>query len=108
MKWISCTAPVVADVIRWKEPIWAPPHKKRGKPDKIGEQLLTAEVAAIGEFVELRVRAAEKLSLDQGAEKSALTVKEGDMIRRKQSTIDRGETERLLWSDEAARAALLG
>jgi hypothetical protein len=107
MKWLSCTAPVVADVIRWKEPIWAPPHKKRGKPDKIGEQLLTAEVLAIGEFIELQVRTAEKISLDKGAEKGALTVKEGDKIRRKQSTIDRGDTELLLWGDEAVRTALL-
>ena len=39
MSWTPCSQPIVADVIRWKEPIWAPPSRKRGKPDRIGEQL---------------------------------------------------------------------
>lgn len=107
MAWVICAAPIVADVIRWSEPIWSPPRKKRGKPDKIGEQILTAEVLAVGEYFQLHVRAVEKVSLEEGAGKSTLTVKIGDTIKRKRATIERGNTERLLWSEESVRSKIL-
>lgn len=107
MAWTPCTAPIVADVIRWTEPIWSPPRKKRGKPDKIGEQILTAEVLAVGDFLQLHVRAVEKVFLEEGAGKHVLTVKTGDTIKRKKSTIERGKTERLLWSEESVRSRIL-
>ncbi|TAL35534.1 MAG: hypothetical protein EPN97_07095 [Alphaproteobacteria bacterium] len=100
--WTPCPSPAVADVIRWKEPIWAAPNKKRGKPDRIGEQMLTAEVKALGDFLQLHVRAVETLSLDEGAI-APPGVKPGDSVRRKISTIERGECQRLLWPDEDAR-----
>ncbi|MCE9507796.1 MAG: hypothetical protein K8R48_05700 [Alphaproteobacteria bacterium] len=103
MTWIHCPSPIVADVIRWHEPIWAAPTKKRGKPDQIGEQVVTAEVKALGDFLQLQVRTVEVLSLDDGA-KPPPGVKVGDSLRRKKSTIDRGDCHRLLWSDESARA----
>ena len=54
------------------------------------------------------VRAVERLSLiGQGADKNLPVIKIGDTSRRKKSTIDRGQTERLLWSDESVRAKLL-
>lgn len=106
MAWTPCTAPIVADVIRWKEPIWAAPRRKRGKPDRIGEQTLTAEVLAVGEYLQLHIRAVEKISLEEGASKPALTVKVGDTVKRKKSTIERGNTERLLWSEEDVRQKL--
>jgi hypothetical protein len=91
--WTPCTSPAIADVIRWKEPIWAAPNKKRGKPDKIGEQLLTAEVKALGDVLELHIRAVEVLSLDAGAQ-APPGVKAGDNVRRKISTIERGECQK--------------
>ncbi|MEZ0224468.1 MAG: hypothetical protein ACAH83_07945 [Alphaproteobacteria bacterium] len=91
--WTPCTSPAVADVIRWKEPIWAAPNKKRGKPDQIGEQILTAEVKALGDLLELHVRAVEVLSLDAGV-KAPPGVKAGDNVRRKQSTLERGECQK--------------
>lgn len=103
MTWTPCPSPITADVIRWKEPIWAAPNKKRGKPDKIGEQILTAEVKGLGDFLQLHVRAVEVLTLDAGA-KAPPGVKVGDNVRRKKSTIERGDCHRLLWSDESARA----
>ena len=105
MSWTPCPSPIVADVIRWKEPIWAAPTKKRGKPDKIGEQILTAEVKGLGDFLQLHVRAVEVLSLDAGA-KAPPGVNVGDNVRRKKSTIERGECQRLLWSDEGARVSV--
>lgn len=91
--WTPCPSPVVADVIRWKEPIWAAPNKKRGKPDQIGEQILTAEVKALGDSLQLRVRTVETLSLDAGAT-APPGVKAGDNVRRKKSTLERGECQK--------------
>ena len=99
MTWIPCPAPKVADVIRWKEPVWAAPTKKRGRPDAVGEQIVTAEVTALGDILQLNVRAVEVLSLDDGAA-SAPGVKPGDSIRRKKSTLERGECQRLISSVE--------
>ena len=82
--------PQAGMTIRWNEPIWAAPNKPRGKPDKIGEQRIEAEVIATGEVYELRVIAVEKLT---GADSEPLKVKTGDMIRRKPSTIERGNCQ---------------
>lgn len=85
--WQPCSDPQVSSIIRWDEPIWAAPNKPRGKPDKIGEQRIEAEILSDGDVFELRVIAAEKLS---GPDRETLKVKAGDMIRRKPSTIERG------------------
>ncbi len=94
MNWTPCPKPKAGDVIRWKEPLWAAPTKKRGKRDKIGEQMLTAEVKTLGDSLELHVREVEILSVDEGAA-APPGVKIGDTIRRKKSTIEMGETERM-------------
>jgi hypothetical protein len=93
MNWIPCPSPRLADVIRWTEPVWAPPTKKRGKPDAIGEQAVTAEVKAVGEVYELAVLEVEVLALDVEAAPEG-GVKPGDTIRRKKSTLERGECHR--------------
>ena len=93
--WDSCDAPIVDDIIRWNEPIWAAPTKKRGKPDAIGEQRITAAITAMDEFVELKVRAVEALSLLPGIEPAPLKVKPGDNIRRKFATITAGDCHKL-------------
>lgn len=91
MKRPSWKEPEVSDVICWKEPIWAPPYRKRGKPDKIGEQKVTAEVlSAKEEGFELLVQAVEIVSLKQGVPVEVLKVKAGERIRRKKATIEMG------------------
>ena len=106
MNWLPCPAPIVADVIRWQEAIWAAPAKKRGsKATIIGEQLITAEVKALGEYLQLHVRAIEVLRIEE-FKKPGTPVKVGDNIKRKKTTITRGECHRLLWSDETAREAV--
>lgn len=85
--WIPCTDPQEGMTVRFDEPIWAAPNKPRGKPDKIGEQRIEAEVVTVGEIYELRIIAAEKLS---GGEHADVKVKAGDLIRRKLSTLERG------------------
>jgi hypothetical protein len=84
-----------------------PPRKKKGKPLRVGEQRISAEVLVLGSTVELLVRAVEKLSMQEWAGKNIPILKIGTTIRRKKSTIDRGKTERLLWSEESVRAGLL-
>lgn len=50
----------------------------------------------------LLVRYCKPVVNKAGAKDAGL--KEGATIKRKKSTIDRGKPERLLWSDESARA----
>ncbi len=85
-EWVPCLKPEKGDVLRWDEPLWAAPNKPRGKPDKIGEQQITAQLMAVGDVLELKVLKVKKLS---GGE-TLLKVKEGDNIRRKKTTIKQG------------------
>ncbi|MBL8640977.1 MAG: hypothetical protein JNL76_02560 [Alphaproteobacteria bacterium] len=84
--WVKCPHPVEGDTIRWKEPIWAAPSKPRGKPAKMGDQQITAEVTHAGEFFELLV-----LNVAKIAGGGTIKVKAGDEIRRKSSTIAIGD-----------------
>ncbi len=90
--WTPCPVPTPDDIIRWTEPVWAPPSKKRGKPDAIGEQRITAAVLDVGDTVELKVREVEQIALDEGA---SLKVKPGDIIRRKPESLAKGTCEKL-------------
>lgn len=72
------------------------PSKPRGKPDKIGEQMVTAKLLVIGEPSELEVIDVERLSLVAGAADVPSKIKKGDMIRRKQSSIDNGGCQKLV------------
>jgi hypothetical protein len=94
MSWKPCPSPAIHDVIRWKEPLWAPPNKKRGKPDQIGEHMLTATVVAVGDVLELEISEVEILSVDDGQE-APEGIKPGDRVRRKKSSIERGDCHKL-------------
>ena len=94
-KWISCDVPAVLDTIRWREPLWDRPNKPRGKPDKIGEQLVTAQLIAVGDVAELKVIEFQRLSLIEGATDEPSKIKKNDMIRRKISSIKMGDCEKL-------------
>lgn len=94
--WVSCPAPDVSDIIRWREPIWDKPNKPRGKRDKIGEQLVTAKVITTGEPAELQVITVKCLSLAGGKKDEPSKIRENDMIRRKMSSIKNGECQKLL------------
>jgi hypothetical protein len=54
-----------------------------------------AEVVAVGEVIDLKVLSVDVLFMEDGAEFDATRMKEGDVIKRKASTIERGECERL-------------
>lgn len=91
-EWIPCNTPQIGDLLRWDEPIWTKPNKPRGKPDKIGEQQITAQLIATGEVLELKVLSLKKLS--QGD--APLKVQEGDNIRRKKTSLDKGACHKRL------------
>ena len=90
-EWVSCPQPNVNDTLRWNEPIWAAPNKPRGKPDKIGEQEITAQLIGIEEFLKFTVISVKKIGTDD----APLNVKENDTIRRKKSTLEKGNCHKL-------------
>lgn len=90
-EWKPCTAPKVGDILKWNEPLWAAPNKPRGKRDKIGEQEIIAELVGIVDFLELKVQKVQKLSGDD----APLSVREGDYIKRKQSSLEKGDCHKL-------------
>lgn len=93
--WIPCPAPAVSDTLRWREPLWAAPNKPRGKPDKIGEQMVTAKLLVMGEPAELQVIDVQRLSLMDGIKDAPSKIKKDDMIRRKVSSIKSGDCQKL-------------
>lgn len=106
--WIQCKSGfIVADVIRWHEPIWD--NAKRGKnakPKKIGERSVTAEVKKenpVEGWVWFSVLECESKPLTK---KPVETYKAGAEIKRKRATIERNGFDRLPWSDETARRVL--
>lgn len=107
MEWLACGKKFIeADVIRWKEAIWKP---KARRPTKIGERLVTAEVIKreAGGWVRLKVNQCETVNGEDWHWKIP-ELKAGAVIRRSIETIGKGRAARLPWSDEAARAAVLG
>jgi hypothetical protein len=104
-KWIPCGAGFIeADVIRWKEGVWKKARRAGSRAVNIGERLVTAEVLHDKEgWVRLLIRAQGVLSEKTGRRVLEVLPK-GAEIRRKRATIERGKPERLIWSDESARA----
>lgn len=105
-QWIEAKDFIAADVIRWKEGVFD--DRRRGKPLRIGERQVAAEVLQRGEdgWVRLLVRACT-ITKNEAAGKAVQSLKAGEQIRRASKTLLRGKVERLLWDDESARAAVL-
>jgi len=106
-EWIPCASGFIeADVIRWHESVWHKPRRRRGRAVNIGDRMVTAEVIGDqGGWVDLLVRDCEVLREPTNRKVAPLP---NDMeVRRKRGTIEKGKPERLLWSDETARALLV-
>jgi len=98
---------IAADVIRWKEGVYKPRRSKRGKPFRLGDRLVTAEVLQEPDqkgWVRLLVRKCETLL--ELTTRRLPVYQNGAEIKRARKTIMRGNPERLLWSDESARAVV--
>jgi hypothetical protein len=107
MNWEKAdTAFIESDVVAWTESIW-PPHspRRRKKSRPWGKQKVTAQVTAIdGDYLTLAVLKAEILENTIGSKLKPHKV--GSLIKKKHSTLLRGEPERLLWSEEGVRKTL--
>jgi hypothetical protein len=106
-KWIPCGKGFIeADVIRWKEAVWEKRSRRRtARAVNAGERMVVAEVISDKDgWVELLVRGCTIVSEKPGWLLKPLAT--NIAVRRRRRTIERGNPERLLWSDESARAGL--
>lgn len=111
-QWVSINEDgfIVADVIRWRDTVYARRGSKKSKPRIIGHQLIVAEVIGKIEadrktWVQLLVRQCE--TLDELTIKKLVPIALGSEIKRALNTVMRAKPERLSWSDEDARACVI-
>lgn len=107
MTWEKSGEFVESDVVEWTEAIWPPNHSRRRKKSRPwGKQKVTAQITAVdGDFVKLTVL---RSSITENIIGSALKPhKIGTPLTKKRQTLLHGEPERLLWSEEDVRNALL-
>jgi hypothetical protein len=106
-RWIPCGNKfIAADVVRWKESVWEKRSRRRNaRAINVGDRVVTAEVLRVDSegWVYLLTRASAVLSERLPGRKVPVLPKD-ENLRRKRRTIERGNPERLLWSDESARA----
>lgn len=111
MEWLKCgTEFIVADVIRWREPIWKPqPRKSKKPPTMIGHRIITGQISKIDRYgwVHIQVAACTVTPLPRWWHPIA-PLEVGLPIRRRREKIGQGRVDRLPWSDESARAAIVG
>lgn len=99
-----------SDVVEWVEAIWSPKksygRSRRKKSRPWGKQKVVAQIAQIdNDFVTLTVLKSTVIENNIGSDLKPHKV--GSTITKKRSTLLRGEPERLLWSEEDVRTALL-
>jgi len=107
MSWEVSQEFVVSDVVEWTETIWpARKPRRKSKPRPLGKQKVTGQIAEIeGEFITLIILKAEITDNPHRADIRAHLV--GTAITKKKQTILKGEPQRLHWSEEDVRSALL-
>lgn len=106
-EWVPCGSGFIeADVIRWKEAAWEKRSRRRNaRAVNAGERMVIAEVITDHDgWVSLLVRGCTVVSEKPGWALKPL--QKNVAVRRRRRTIERGNPERLLWSDESARAVL--
>ncbi len=107
-EWIPCSGGFIeTDVVRWTDGVWQKPRHRRGRAVNVGNRVVIAEVLRDQDgWLDLLVRGCSVGREAPGREVAVLATNQE--IRRKRHTIEKGNPERLRWSDEAARAALVG
>lgn len=115
-KWVSCDKSFIeADVIRWQEPVWKPERrrtatsrKSRKPPVRIGQRVVTGQVVKIDKAGWVHVEVAD-CRVEPGADwwKPIPAYGKGDLVRRQCAKIGQGRVDRLMWSDEEARDAIV-
>lgn len=95
-----------ADVIEWTEGIWPPTTWRKKKRRPWGKQTVTGQITkADGEYFEILVLRAKVTENNYSFELRAHKV--GTTIKKKRQTLLKSEPERLHWSEEEVRSALL-
>src|SRR5450631_2682752 len=107
MTWEHATNSLLeADVIEWTEAIWPPSTSRKKKRRPWGKQTVTGQITGTeGDFVMVLVLKARITENNFSSE--LRTHKVGSTIKKKRQTILKGSPERLHWSEEDVRAALL-
>lgn len=106
MAWEKSQEFVESDVVEWVEAIWSPNKYKKGKSKPWGKQKVVAQIVSIEkDYLKLTVLKATVIENIIGSELRPHKV--GSTLTKKQSTLLRGNPERLHWSEEDVRAALL-
>ena len=108
MAWEPTKEFIESDVVEWVEAIWSPNKSRRRKAKLLrwGKQKVVAQIASIdGDFVKLTVLKAAVIENIIGSELRSHKV--GTTITKKRATLLRGNPERLHWSEEDVRNALL-
>lgn len=107
-KWLPCGEHfITGDVIRCHLPAWKPKARKSGKVVKIGEHFIEAEVLSIDDgMAQMLVKSCVTTNSKEWW-KPIEPFKRDEILRRRVSTIGQGGAERLLWSDESARALVV-
>ncbi|WP_089852124.1 hypothetical protein [Salipiger marinus] len=114
MVWVECGKELIeADVIRWSEPVWKPSgrtarRKPRKAPVMIGRRTVTGQVQKIDRngWVHVSVAACVVEPFPDWWKPIPAYGKD-EIIRRQRGKIGRGKVERLLWSEEEARTAIV-
>jgi hypothetical protein len=95
-----------ADVIEWTEAIWPPSTSRRKKRRPWGKQTVIGQITRIeADFISIVVLQARITENNFSSELHPYKV--GTTIKKKRQTILKGSPERLHWSEETVRAALL-
>jgi len=104
-RWIPCGGEFPeGDVIRWYEHAWKRKARKSDRSKTIGVHRIRGQVLGRdGEWVRVQVEHCETL---QDAPGEIDNIEGGEVVRRRASTLEQGDAERMLWSDESARAVV--
>lgn len=98
---------IAHDVIRWRERVWKPKARKNSRAVAIGERFITAEVLRCdGDWIELALKSCETTNAETWW-KRIPELKADKPLRRRRSTIEKGNPQRRPWGGadgEAARA----
>ena len=105
--WVVADDIIRADVIRWTEGVFS----RRGRSKKslrVGERQVVAEVLNRTDdgWLMLLIRRCT-ITRDEFAGGSVPALKLESEVRRSIKTVLRGKPERLIWSDESAREAII-
>ncbi|MBE0626447.1 MAG: hypothetical protein IH606_16725 [Burkholderiales bacterium] len=99
---------IAADVIRWKENVYGPRRSRKAKAARLGVRLVTAEVLKEPDtqgWMQLLVLKCDILKVM--SVRTPPEFSSNMTIKRALKTIMRGNPERMLWSDESARDAVI-